>query len=149
MVDFRTHGQEVAVGVGQGDVDSGAVVMEPRSVEGVGDVNVQWGALDKVKHPALHGEGSCGVENDKVEVGTGTVETLLGGGYGIGQFGEEESFVQVGVEHLSGEVVGGGVDEVDKDGGIFFQNVDKPHFPKFGFGGSVGGVNGIDGRLCR
>lgn len=106
MVEVASHGEKVAVGVGEGDIDGGTVVVEAWTFDGVGDIDVEGGALHFVEHETLHGEGTGGIEYDQGEVGAVATEgSLCGGDFG-GQLGEEEGFVKVVIKHTAQEVVG-------------------------------------------
>lgn len=106
MVEIASHGEEVAIGVGKGGIDGGTVIVESRTFDGVGDIDVEGCALHFVEHEALHGEGTGGIEYDQGEIGSTATEGGLGGGDFGCQLGKEEGFVKVVVKHTAQKVVG-------------------------------------------
>ena len=106
MVEIASHGEEVAIGVGKGGIDGGSVIVETRTFDGVGNIDVEGCALHFVEHEALHGEGTGGIEYDQGEIGPVATEGGLGGGDFGCQLGKEEGFVKVVVKHTAQKVVG-------------------------------------------
>ena len=106
MVEIASHGEEVAVGVGKGGIDGGTVIVETRTFDGVGNIDVEGCALHFVEHEALDREGTGGIEYDQCEIGPVATEGRLGGGNFGCQLGKEEGFVKVVVKHTAQEVVG-------------------------------------------
>ena len=106
MVEIASHGDEVAIGVGKGGIDGGTVIVESRTFDGVGDIDVEGCALHFVEHEALHGEGTGGIEYDQGEIGSTATEGRLGGGNFGCQLGKEEGFVKVVIKHTTQKVVG-------------------------------------------
>ena len=106
MVEIASHGEEVAVGVGKGGIDGGTVIVESRTFDGVGYIDVEGCALHFVEHEALHGKGTGSIEYDQGEIGPVATEGGLGSGDFGSQLGKEEGFVKVVVKHAAQEVVG-------------------------------------------
>ena len=106
MVEIASHGEEVAVGVGKGGIDCGTVIVESRTFDGVGNIDVEGCALHFVEHETLHGEGTGGIEYDQGEIGPVATEGGLGSGDFGCQLGKEEGFVKVVVKHTAQKVVG-------------------------------------------
>ena len=137
MVESGTHGQGIARGIDNGDIDSRTIVVQAWAVKGVGDIDIIRCALHQMEHTVLHRKRTHSIEDKQREVGPLATQRLLGGHYLLSQRGKEESMVEVGIEHLTNKIVGGSIDQVDLDGGVDGLNIHQTEGKKTPFGSSI------------
>ena len=54
MVESGTHGQGIARGIDNGDIDSSTIIVQARTVKGVGNIDIIRCALHQMEHTVLH-----------------------------------------------------------------------------------------------
>lgn len=123
MVESGAHGQGIARGVDEGDIDSSTIIVQSRTVKGVGDIDIIRCALHQMEHTVLHRNRTHSVEDEQREVGPLATQRLLGGHNLLSQRGKKEGMVEVGIEHLTNKIVGGSIDQMDLDGGVEGLNI--------------------------
>ncbi len=137
MVESGTHGQEIARRVDKGDIDSRTIIVQARTVKGVGDIDIIRCALHQMKHTVLHRKRTHSIEDEQREVGPLATQRLLGGHYLLSQRGKEKGMVEVGIEHRTNKIVGGSIDQMHLYGGVDGLNIHQTEGKKTPFGSSI------------
>ena len=123
--------------------------MQAAPAVGIRHIAAVGRALHLVPHPPLYAQRAGSVIDDEVIAGPQFVQQLLGFGHLVGHLGQEEGFVQVVVQHLAREVVGGGVHQMHPYGGVHLLYIHQPEGTQRGFrrrvGGNLGRGVGHDG----